>query len=131
MPAGGLTYGTARLWVPFPASATFLSEEVLGAEFRDQLLKTLEWMHASGAFEPSGRWRFLASYDAFHEWLSPLREIIWKVRHRHVWRPEGVETGRPSEKVVQYLARYANRVMIQEPSAKLCPSISPCNVCSA
>ncbi|MFO7907494.1 MAG: transposase [Planctomycetota bacterium] len=32
--------------------------------------------------------------------------------HRHVWRPEGVETGTPSEKVAGYLARYANRVVI-------------------
>jgi hypothetical protein len=104
---------------------------MLGTEFRDRLLKTLEWMHASGALEPTGSWDFLASYDAFDQWLSPLREIDWVVRHRHVWRPEGVETGRPSEKVVEYLARYANRVMIQKPSTELCPSTTPCNVCSA
>jgi len=52
--AGGLTYGEKRLWVPFPDPNRFLSLEVLGGEFRDRLLKTLEWMHASSCSNVNG-----------------------------------------------------------------------------
>ncbi|MFO7904189.1 MAG: transposase, partial [Pirellulaceae bacterium] len=112
VPAGGLTYAEPRLWVPFPRSARFLSEEMLASTFRNRFLAALEEMHASGALALTASWQCLAAHEAFDRWLAPLRHINWQVRHRPVWRPEGVETGTPSEKVVSYLARYANRVVI-------------------
>lgn len=113
VPGGGIPLDASRGdWVGFPEKEKFLSLDRLADLFRDGLLEALRVAHAEDPLPLRGEWRVLESPQAFEAFLEPFKTITWIVRHRSVWVP----LSKPEEErylhIINYLARYANRVML-------------------